>query len=98
MHLNYPIALDHLEALFSCMKDFYSDDAPWASAVPNFPSGRNQFGILFPDRATAVQFSDLVRQRPFSYQPPDDDNLGRPAPLPRGIAQGLPEFEGLCFS
>lgn len=47
----------------------------WYTALPNFPSGGTQFGILFHDRAAAVKFADYARTNPYTYDPPDDERV-----------------------
>lgn len=63
----YPVDGDHMKTVYSHIRDYWDDAEMWRDALPNFPSGGAQFGILFHDRASAVKFAEYARQKPYTY-------------------------------
>lgn len=72
VHFPYAVANGHMKALHSKLREYYTDAEMWGSAVPNFPGGGNQFGIVFATRSDAVKFVDTFRADPYKYRVPDE--------------------------
>lgn len=54
-----------MKLIFNQVRSHYDRGEYSASALPSFPAGGTQFGIVFPDRRTAAAFADGFRADPF---------------------------------
>lgn len=60
----FAVAGDQVKAVYTKLQVYYDEETKWSSALPNFPTGGTQLGILVRDRATAVRFAGNFSGQP----------------------------------
>lgn len=65
----YPVIGDRMQVELKNIQSHYDEDDFWAAAIPNFPGGGAQFGIVFEDRRKATAFAAAFRTDTFRYTP-----------------------------